>query len=86
MGHALKEIWRVLTPGGSLIDLRPLAARSPVQVVTGEQHPDARILPMTGLLTQLWSADELSKLLDAERTLTKPITPDEIVSAVRDAL
>jgi CheY-like chemotaxis protein len=50
------------------------------------QYPDARILPMTGLLTQLWSADELSRLLDAERTLTKPITPDQIVSAVRAAL
>ncbi|MHC4816596.1 MAG: response regulator, partial [Planctomycetota bacterium] len=45
-----------------------------------ERHPDARILPMTGLLTQLWSADELSRLLNAERTLAKPITPDEIVS------
>ena len=50
------------------------------------QHPDARILPMTGLLTQLWSADELSKLLNAERTLSKPVTPDQIVDAVRDAL
>jgi CheY-like chemotaxis protein len=51
-----------------------------------EQDPDARILPMTGLLTQLWSADELSRLLDAECTLIKPITPGEIASAVRDAL
>ena len=51
-----------------------------------ERYPDVRILPMTGLLTQLWSSDELSKLLNAKRTLAKPITPDEIVSAVRDAL
>jgi len=51
-----------------------------------ERYPGVRVLPMTGLLTQLWSADELSRLLDAERTLAKPITPDEIVSAVRDAL
>ncbi|MHC4493416.1 MAG: response regulator, partial [Planctomycetota bacterium] len=40
-----------------------------------EQYPDARILPMTGLLTQLWPSDELSRLLSAERTLAKPVTP-----------
>jgi len=51
-----------------------------------ERHPGVRVLPMTGLLTQLWSSDELSRLLNTERTLAKPITPDEIVSAVRDAL
>jgi CheY-like chemotaxis protein len=51
-----------------------------------ERHADVRILPMTGLLTQLWSCEELSELLGAERTLTKPITPDQIVSAVRHAL
>lgn len=50
------------------------------------RHPDARILPMTGLLTQLWSADELSRLLNSDRMLTKPVTPDQIVVAVRDAL
>jgi hypothetical protein len=37
MGHALKEIWRVLVPGGTLIDLRPLSANSPVEVIAGEQ-------------------------------------------------
>ena len=33
MVHALREIWRVLAPGGTLIDLRPLSARWPVEVV-----------------------------------------------------
>jgi hypothetical protein len=37
-------------------------------------------------LTRLWSSDELSKLLNAERTLSKPVTPDQIVGAVRHAL
>jgi CheY-like chemotaxis protein len=50
------------------------------------QYKDVRILPMTGLLTQLWSSDQLSKLLDAERTLSKPVTPDQIVDAVRHTL
>ena len=33
MVHALKEIWRVLAPGGYLIDLRPHSGKSPVEVV-----------------------------------------------------
>ena len=37
MVHALREIWRVLAPEGTLIDLRPLSARWPVEVVVGQQ-------------------------------------------------
>jgi len=37
MVHALQQAWRVLKPGGSLVDLRPLAANSPIEVVTGQQ-------------------------------------------------
>ena len=37
MVHALKEIWRVLIPGQSLIDLRPLAGHSRVEVMAGNQ-------------------------------------------------
>ena len=33
--HALKEVWRVLVPRGSLIDLRPLAFNLPIEVVVG---------------------------------------------------
>ena len=35
MVHALEEIRRVLLPGGILIDLRPLADRWRVEVVSG---------------------------------------------------
>ena len=35
MVHALAEVWRILRPGGHLIDLRPIASESPVEVVTG---------------------------------------------------
>ena len=34
MVHALEEIWRVLVPNGILIDIRPLADRWPVEVVS----------------------------------------------------
>lgn len=37
MVHALRQIWRVLRPGSSLVDLRPLAANSPVEIVTEQQ-------------------------------------------------
>ena len=35
MVHALSEIHRVLAPGGTLIDMRPLVNRWPVEVVSG---------------------------------------------------
>ena len=34
MVHALAEVWRVLRLGGYLIDLRPIASESPVEVMT----------------------------------------------------
>ncbi len=37
MVHALKEIWRVLAPGGLLLDLRPYSASWPVEIVAGER-------------------------------------------------
>ncbi len=37
MVHALEEIHRVLAPGGILLDLRPLADRWPVEVMTADE-------------------------------------------------
>jgi len=40
MVHALNEIYRVLAPAGTLIDLRPLMEGSPVEVVSeGQTYP-----------------------------------------------
>ena len=36
MVHALREVWRVLTPDGSLIDLRPLVSHPPIAIVAGD--------------------------------------------------
>ena len=41
MVHALKEIWRVLAPGGVMIDLRPLTELPPVEVVADGQAASA---------------------------------------------
>jgi hypothetical protein len=37
MVHALKEIWRVLVPHGWLLDVRPLSANAPLEIVAGTQ-------------------------------------------------
>lgn len=37
MVHALNEIWRVLSPGGYLIDLRPFVKNWPVEIVTDDE-------------------------------------------------
>ncbi len=38
MVHALEEIRRILIPGGVMIDLRPLADRWPVEVISDRTH------------------------------------------------
>lgn len=35
MGHALKEIWRVLRAEGILIDLRPQVGNPPLEIIAG---------------------------------------------------
>ncbi len=44
MVHALREIWRALTPGGLLLDLRPLASNMPVEVIGVERKAVAGYL------------------------------------------
>ncbi len=41
MVHALNEIQRVLVPDGILIDLRPLAVRWPIEVVSSRETKEA---------------------------------------------
>jgi hypothetical protein len=35
MVHALEECWRVLEPGGQLLDMRPIGGRRRVEVIAG---------------------------------------------------
>jgi hypothetical protein len=41
MVHALNEIWRVLVPGGLLIDLRPVLDRWPIEVSSSGGNHEA---------------------------------------------
>jgi hypothetical protein len=63
MVHALSEIRRVLVRDGSLIDLRPLAKDSPVEVVSRRATLEA------GRVSQL--AEDLADDLAADRAMAK---------------
>jgi hypothetical protein len=50
MVHALREIWRVLAPHGWLLDVRPVSANAPLEVVAGDQvWPAGRVDESGGL-------------------------------------
>ncbi len=66
MVHALKEIWRVLSPAGTLIDLRPFVASYPVEVVTGDDVQTAGTVDDSKKLADDAAADSaLKQLLQA---------------------
>lgn len=48
--------------------------------------PEARVVPMTGILASLCPPAKLAAVLGASSALTKPLTADEILGAVRGAL
>jgi hypothetical protein len=75
MVHALREIWRVLKPGQSLIDLRPLAGQSRVELSTGEE------VLLAGLVDEV---DERQDDLAADRAITQ-VVADGRFSQVRKA-
>jgi len=47
MVHALHEAWRVLTPRGIMIDLRPLSIDSSLDIVFKEKYESAGIVDMS---------------------------------------
>ena len=96
MVHALDELRRVLIPGGTLLDLRPLADRWPVEIVEdGNHHQTGRLTDLpTGL-----SDDQAANLSVEEAArrgwfkrgseLTFPLyaywdNPDEMIAYVTD--
>jgi hypothetical protein len=48
MVHALQETWRVLTAEGNMIDLRPLAGESRVEVLVGDEVLSAGLVDESG--------------------------------------
>ena len=47
MVHALNEAWRVLTPRGIMVDLRPLCLDAPVDILYSEKSEFAGTLDMS---------------------------------------
>lgn len=78
MVDALKEAWRVLTPGAVLIDLRPLAHNMPIEIVDqgvssiagfvdgkfGERHDHACSRALTYMLNERWFTIEQKRVFD----------------------
>jgi len=59
MVHALKEIWRILTPEGILIDLRPISDRWSIEVSTRQKSWEAgRVTDSVVALADDAAADE----------------------------
>ena len=62
MVHALKEGWRVLVPGGYLIDLRPRATDWPARTLTDDRNEyDVRRSPTWAMVTCNVPATEPAK-------------------------
>jgi CheY-like chemotaxis protein len=49
-------------------------------------HPEARVIPMTGVLASLCPSDKLAEIFGAARALIKPVTPERLLHAVSAAL
>ncbi len=78
MVNALKEAWRVLTPGGVLLDLRPLAQEMPIEIASsgniavsgfvdgapGKPHDDACDLSLARVQGEGWFASEHQRVFD----------------------
>lgn len=62
MVHALKETWRVLVPGGTMIDLRPHTINYPFEVVTAEQTRLAGMMNLMDFEDTLASDDALAQV------------------------
>jgi CheY-like chemotaxis protein len=51
-----------------------------------EQHPDARIIAMSGIPESQWNALDAARDLGATHTLPKPFTEVELLNTLRTAL
>lgn len=78
MVDALKEAWRVLTPRGVLLDLRPLAQDMPIEIVSqgsvavsgfidgapGKPHDDACDVSLARVQGEGWFESEHQRVFD----------------------
>ncbi len=57
MVDALRNTWAALAPGGTLIDLRPMSARYPIEVVTSRRAVQIGEVDATGMVSADLAAD-----------------------------
>ena len=68
MVHALKETWRVLVPGGTLLDLRPRSARFKVEMLTPTDVVSVGTVDAYGAQSDDAAADGAARLMVEEGT------------------
>lgn len=67
MVHALRETWRVLATGATLLDLRPLSTTCPIEVVTPAGETRVGEVDATGYASDDAAADRaVRRLVDDE--------------------
>ena len=72
MVHALEEIRRVLVDGGALIDLRPIADRWPVELLTGSSQKEvARVTDLPQGLADDATANDAMKSAESQGLLRR---------------
>jgi hypothetical protein len=96
MVHALEEIRQVLVPDGLLIDLRPVAGRWPVEVVTGSTRREiGRLVDLPVGLADDTAANNSFKEIARRRSFSRENklsfrffyywdTPDEMRDHIRE--
>jgi hypothetical protein len=64
MVHALEDVWRVLIPGGILLDLRPFSSNPPLEVIDadGIVLPVGRLDDTPGMTEDVAANDAIGRL------------------------
>ena len=86
MVRALKEIWRVLTPNGILIDLRPIHLFWPVEVMTGDKVVVAGEIDSRPFKVNDDAADDALKQVEREGWFASESTGEFAYTSAWDTL
>ena len=90
MVHALQECWRVLTPDGGLVDIRPLASEIPIDVIDDRGVQTAGFVDNSSWVQEEEASARALNSVLRKRYLKKDLngkaieTPDELFQRVSE--
>ena len=86
-GHEALEMFQKSPPDLVMVDLiMPKKNGLDTILEMRAKHPGARFIVMTGALPTLLESQNMAALMGELKTLAKPMTPTDLIQAVRDAL